>query len=133
MLSLVFLGAGIALLVGAARQVARRREFLAGSAVATGTVVSFAERREALEASHFARVKFQTAAGRPITFESGTGSERRSLKEGEPVRVRYRVDAPNEAELDGFFSLFGLALVLGGLGAICTGVGAGLLLGWIPA
>ena len=50
-LSLVFFGAGIALLVGAARQFARRREFLAGSAVATGTVVNFAEPREGLEAS----------------------------------------------------------------------------------
>ena len=78
-------------------------------------------------------MKFQTAAGCALTFESGAGSERPSLKEGEPVRVRYRVDAPNEAELDDFFSLFGLALALGGLGAICTRVGAGLLLGWIPA
>ncbi len=132
-LSLVFLGTGIALLIAAGRQFARRRESIAGSALASGTVVGFAERRDGLEPSYFARVKFQTAAGHAITFESGAGSERPSLKEGEPVRVRFRADAPNDAEIDEFFSLWGLVLVLGGLGAVCTAVGAGLLLGWIPA
>ena len=129
-LSLLFLGTGIALLSAAGRQFARRREFIAGSALVAGKVVGFAERRDGLEPSYFARVQFQTAAGRAITFESGAGSERPSLAIGDAVRVRYRTDAPNEAEIDAFFSLWGLAL---GLGAVGTAVGAGMLLGWIPA
>ena len=96
-ISLAFLGAGIALLIGAARQFTRQRGFLAGSAIASGKVVGFAEQRDGLDPSYFARVSFRTAAGHAITFESGAGSERPSLGEGESVRVRYRIDAPNEA------------------------------------
>ena len=132
-LSLVFAGAGAGLAWQAARRVVRRREFLAQSLVAEGRVAGFRQQRAggSERDSFFPQIEFHTQAGHPVRFESETGSESPSLCVGDAVRVRYRADAPNEAELDDFFSLWGLPLLLGSLGAVCLAVGVSLLAGWI--
>jgi hypothetical protein len=132
-LALVFLGSGLALLAAAARQLARRRAFVAGSATALGRVVGFEERRDEDLPSSFARVTFRTPVGHEISFVSEVGSERPAERIGDVLRVRYRIDSPNEAEIDAFFALWGLALSFGALGVVFVSVGFGMLTGCIPA
>jgi Protein of unknown function (DUF3592) len=132
-LSLVFAGVGAVLALHAARGLVRRRAFLAQSVLAEGRVVGFRRQREggSERDSFFPQIEFHTQAGHPVRFESETGSESPSLCVGDVVRVRYRADAPNEAELDEIFTLWGLPLLLGALGAIFSAVGVSLLAGWI--
>jgi hypothetical protein len=101
--------------------------------VAAGRVVGFRQQREGGRErdSFFPLIEFHTPAGHPVRFESETGSESPTLGVGDPVRVRYRADAPNEAELDDFFSLWGLPLLLGALGAVFLALGISLLAGWL--
>jgi hypothetical protein len=127
----VFLAAGAGLLVAAVRRSAARRAFLAASAPAEGRVVGFREAREGERPSYFPCVEFRTASGAVARFESELGSEQPTLAVGDAVRVRYRLDAPNEAEIASIWALWGLAALLGTLGAVFALLGAALLLGWI--
>ena len=126
-IALVFTACGVGLLLAALRKLARRREFIAASATVRGEVVGFAEVREGVQPSYFPEIAFRTADGHPIKFQSQLGSERPDLAVGDTVRVRYHTGQPNEAELDSFWSLWGLVALLGGLGAIFTAIGVGLL------
>ena len=130
-LALIFLAVGVGLLISAARRFAARRMFLASSELAEGRVVGFREAREGERTSYFPRVELRTQSGRVARFESEAGSEQPEHAVGDAVRVRYRVDAPNEAEIDSFLALWGLPVSLGTLGAIFASLGAALLLGWI--
>jgi hypothetical protein len=132
-LSLVFVAVGAVLAWMAARRFLRRREFLAQSVRAEGRVVGFREQRESGSErnSFFPQIEFRTSAGHPVRFESETGSESPSHSVGDSVRVRYRTGAPNEAELDDFFSLWDLPLLLGALGLTFLAIGFSLLAGWI--
>lgn len=130
-LALIFLAIGVGLLIAAVRRFAARRRFLASSELAEGRVVGFEEVRDRERPSYFPRVEFRTHSGHLIRFESEAGSEQPEHAVGDAVRVRYRIDAPNEAEIDSFLALWGLPILLGTLGAIFAPLGAALLLGGI--
>jgi hypothetical protein len=125
-LSGIFALVGGFMLVAAARQFARRRVFLRHSAIASGTIVALVENRERDEISYFPKVKFQTPAGREVTFESGMGTTSEAGI-GDIVAVRYRPDQPHVAEIDSFMSLWGLTLLFGVLGAVFLFIGLGVL------
>ena len=131
-LSTLFALVGGAMLLFAGRQFARRRAFVRHSAVASGTIVGLTENREREEISYFPKVRFQTASGREVTFESGMGSSPEAGRIGDTVAVRYRPDQPEAAEIDSFMSLWGVALLSGGLGLVFLFVGLGILAGFLP-
>ena len=130
--SWIFVLVGCAMLVAAGRHFLRRRAFLKQSAIATGTIVGFAENREREEISFFPKVTFQAPSGVEVTFESGMGSSVNPGRVGDTVAVRYRTDQPHVAEIDGFMSLWGVPLLFGGLGAVFLFIGLGILGGLIP-
>ena len=119
-------------LIAAGRQFTRRRAFIRLSASASGTIVGLTENRERDEISYFPKVKFQTASGREITFQSQMGSSSEAGRIGQSVAVRYRTDQPDVAEIDSFMSLWGLALLFGVLGVVFLFVGFGILFGLLP-
>lgn len=80
----------------------------------------------------YARVRFQTASGRDITFESGMARGGAAWRTGEVVSVRYRRDQPEVAELDSFASLWGPTLLFALLAVVFVGVGVGVWFGLIP-
>jgi hypothetical protein len=131
-LSTLFALVGGAMLIVAGRQFARRRAFVRHSAVASGTIVGLTENREREEISYFPTVRFRTASGREVTFESEMGSSSEAGRIGDTVAVRYRPDQPEAAEIDSFMSLWGMALLSGGLGLVFLFLGLGILAGLLP-
>jgi hypothetical protein len=125
---------GIGVSVVAARHFARRLAFIRKSAVADGIVVALREERDGMDNQHasFPRVRFRAASGREVTFEAGMAHGAHGWHVGEVVSVRYRVERPEIAELDGFVALWGPTLVFTLLAVVFVGVGISLWLEFIP-
>jgi hypothetical protein len=131
-LSGLFVGIGTTLLVLAGWMAAKKRAFVRGSVTAPGAVVALVNVWDGTEISHFPKILFRTPEGRDVTFQSEMGSNPPSRRVGEKVRVRYRPDQPQSAEIDTFFSLWGAALLFGLLGGVFALVGIGILSGFLP-
>ncbi|MGD6747419.1 DUF3592 domain-containing protein [Streptomyces sp. BH106] len=82
--------------------------------------------RERDKPSAYPVVEFTTADGTPHTFRSSTGSNPPSYEEGERVEVLYRADDPEDAQINGFLSLWLLPLIFGGIGLIAAAVATGI-------
>lgn len=126
----VVAGAGLSLL--ATRYLVSRRAFLRNSDVTTGVVVALGESRDQDETSYSPTVRFRTAAGREVTFQSGTGSGKASWSIGDSIRVRYRRDQPDSAEVSSFAALWGPSLLFALLAVVFLSIGFGVLAGWLP-
>ena len=126
------IGGGLALL--AWQHVVDRRRFLRGSAVAEGVVVALRENRDGtdVQTSFYPRIRFHTASGREVTFESAMASGGNRWRIGDPVSVRYRVDHPETAECDDRLALWGASMLFALLAGAFLGVGCGLLFGLVP-
>lgn len=72
-------------------------------------------------------VRFKAPAGEIIEFAPSSSSNPPAYKVGETVDVFYDPKNPQEARLDGFFSLWGGAAITGGLGLVFLLVTVGLL------
>ena len=131
-IGVIFVAAGTGLSFQAIRLVIQRRVFLRDSEVATGVIVALVETRDEDEASCFPTVRFRTATGQVVTFQSGAGTGKADWRVGDPVEVRYRRDRPDSAEVSSFAALWGLALVFAVLGIGFLFVGIAVLAGWIP-
>jgi hypothetical protein len=107
--------------------------YLTDAKRARGTVVALEWRDDAISSSRKSRqddrpaaypvVEFTTADGTWRTFRSSTGSNPPSYEEGERVEVLYRADSPEDAQINGFASLWLLPLVFGGIGLLFAGIG----------
>lgn len=107
--------------------------FLADAERAKGTVVALKWRSDSSDTSHKKRgndapaaypvVEFTSADGTPRTFQSSMGSNPPSYDRGERVEVLYRADAPEDARINGFASLWLVPLIFGGVGLVIAGIG----------
>jgi hypothetical protein len=115
----LFAGIGVLLLAVAAVTAFLTFRFVAGSDRADGTVVDLVESYDSEDdtTSYYPVVRFETADGRAVRFESGVST---SDDVGDGVEVLYDPDDPDDAKLAGFFNLWGLSLIFGGLGAVFT-------------
>ncbi|WP_343560151.1 DUF3592 domain-containing protein [Kiloniella sp. b19] len=66
---------------------------------------------------YFPVVRFMTRDGRAINFQAGTGSQSPIHSAGDPVTILYNPEAPEDARLDDFASLWGPALAMAAMGA----------------
>lgn len=132
--SLIFVVIGAGLLLIAVRHGIRRLAFMQTSAAVDGVVVVLREDRDGMDAVRvrFPRVRFRTAAGRDISFEAGMARSGAAWQVGETVRVRYQVDHPETADLEGFVALWGPTVVFALLAVVFLGVGLSAWLGLIP-
>ncbi len=73
-------------------------------------------------------VLFTAANGESYEFTSSASSNPPSYRPGDRVRVFYLEHDPYDAEVDGFFSLWGGVLILGILGTVFSAFGLGFLL-----
>jgi len=73
-------------------------------------------------------VRFKTADGKSIEFQSTTQSNPPAYYAGQNVTVLYDPGKPNSAAISGLFSIWGVSLILGIIGTVFTGVGLALVL-----
>lgn len=122
----VFSVIGIAMLVGASLLYNNTSDFLTRAVVAQGQVVDLVLSRSSDSASYYPVVVFRDASGRQVKFQSNTGSNPPSYARGERVEVLYEPGEPEAARINGFFSLWGAATIVGGLGLVFGLVGFGM-------
>lgn len=102
--------------------------FLTEATRAVGTVVDPARSESSDSTVYKPVVHFIDRTGEEIKFTSSTGSNPPSYSRGDQVEVLYLPSQPQKARINGFFSLWGLPLIFGGLGALFFAIGAGLSL-----
>ncbi|MEV0522294.1 DUF3592 domain-containing protein [Streptomyces sp. NPDC050439] len=107
--------------------------FLKDAERAKGTVVALEWRSDSSGTSRknqgndspaaYPVVEYVSSDGIPRTFQSSMGSNPPSYDRGEQVEVLYRADAPEDARINGFVSLWLLPLIFGGIGLVIAGIG----------
>jgi hypothetical protein len=128
----IFTLAGIGLLIGACFSYNESRKFVEHSVEATGVVkdliASTSSSSSGTSTIYHPLVSFKTAKGEIVEFKNNIGSNPPSYKRGEEVPVRYDPNNPQDASIDSFVSLWFYVMILGGMGAIFSGLGVTFLL-----
>jgi hypothetical protein len=119
---------GIGMLIGAFFFYKNTSSFLQGAAKAEGTVVELVRSRSSDSTTYAPVIQFTDQKGVAFEFTSSTSSNPPGYTEGEKVEVLYLQDRPQEAKINGFFSLWGGAVIVGGLGGVFFLIGATIIL-----
>jgi len=126
---------GLGMLAGGGALYRSNQRFEAIAKRAEGTVVDF-ERYQSTSGSGSSKksktmyktvVRFSTEDGRSIDVVGSTGSSSPGYSRGDKVKVLYEPGTPERAEIDSFMERKFGVLMLTGMGAIFTLVGAGIL------
>lgn len=118
----LLLAVGLGMIGGAGYAASTTRAFLHRAEQVEGTVV------ELVGSDTYApRVEYRLASGEPRTFTSRMSSSPPAYDVGERVIVYYDPARPGDVRLQGTFSLWGLAIILGGLGLVFGVVGGVIL------
>ncbi len=113
----VFIATGIGMLVGAYFLYANTQEFLKSALTADGTVVELVRARANDSVIYRPVVEFRAQDGSVVEFVSSSGSNPPGYSQGEVVGVLYQESSPEQARISGFFSLWGGAVILAGIGS----------------
>jgi hypothetical protein len=106
----------------------KTRGFLARAHQASGTVVELLEVRDNEGSSKWKPVvAFTDDKGHKTRFTDSVSSRPAAYDVGEAVTVLYLPGEPGEAHIKGFSSLWLGTTILGGLGVIFAGIGAGIV------
>lgn len=124
----VFSLIGLGLLIGSFFLYKNTSSFLEEAAKAEGVVVSLIPSRSQNSTTYKPVFRFKDQKGVEIEIVSSTSSNPPSYSEGEKVEVLYLPADPKKAEINDFFSLWGAAVIVGGLGSVFFLIGAGILL-----
>ncbi len=119
---------GAALLVGTFLLYQNTVTFLDEALEVRGTVTDLVYSRSSDSSSYYPVVQFEDASGQLIEFQSSSGSNPASYSVGEEVSVFYTPGEPESARINGFFSLWGLSLILVIIGGAFFLVGALMIL-----
>lgn len=133
-LGLGFLSFGLVFDGGALYAYLDARAFRAAAQHTQGTVVGFVERSGSARnrgATYAPRVRFTPGWGEPIEFTSSSSSSPPEYEVGERVPVLYASNNPQDARLDGTFSMFGVSLIFSLFGVIFTSLGLGFGIYWV--
>ncbi|MDP5240807.1 DUF3592 domain-containing protein [Uliginosibacterium sp. 31-16] len=124
----IFGGIGAVTLIIALILFANTRSFLSEAQRAPGVILELVASESDDSTVYHPVVGYQTPDGENRFFQSSVGSNPPAYEEGEKVEVLYSPSKPDDARINSFFSLWGGALIVGGLGSIFFAVGAGLWL-----
>lgn len=123
----VFSLVGLGMLVAAFFWYSSSATFLEKAITTEGTVIDLVVNRSSDSRTYSPVIEFLDQKGKSIEFESRTGSNPPDYSRGERVEVLYVPAEPRQAKINGFFSLWGGVLIVGGLGTIFFLVGAALV------
>lgn len=123
---------GIALLAGSGYAIWRELEFRRGAIETDGRVVemisSTSRDRDRGTSRTYAPVfTFALPSGKLQRAEGGVFSNPPCCRVGDTVRVRYRPEAPDRAQMTGFMESWFVAAMLGGAGLVMTLVGSAVM------
>jgi hypothetical protein len=120
---------GLLLLVLATWSVWSTKAWIARCVQTEGTVIEIVRHRDSDNTGYvFApRVRFATAEGRTIEFESRLRTYPPAYRPRQTVTVLYERDVPESATIHGFFSLWLMAMILGFIGSIFLLIGAAMI------
>ena len=125
----LFSAVGLAMLAGALFWYQSVKSFVAGASVAQGTVVELLRSQSGSDSPTYRPVvRFNAAGGQAVEFTSRAGSNPPSYRKGEQVEVFYKPADPQNAMINGFFSLWGGPSIVGGLGTVFFLIGGGIWL-----
>ena len=124
----IILLVGSGLLIGAWFLYSNTREFIATAMTVPGVVVDLKVSTSDDSSTYAPVFEFMTLDGESFTVISSAGSNPPAYSRGEAVQVFYQADDPYDAKIDGFFSLWGGAVIVGTLGAIFFCVGVAIVL-----
>lgn len=123
---------GVGLLAGSGYAIWREIEFRRGAIETSGQVVEMLSRssrdRDGRTSRSYTPVfVFSLPDGTKRRVEGGVSSNPPCCTVGETVRVRYRPEAPERAQMTGFMESWFVATLLGGMGAVFTLVGLAVM------
>lgn len=124
----VFTLVGVGMLVGVFLIYKSTSAFLAEAVKAEGTVVELVQSRSSDSTTYKPVVHFINQNGQEIEFMSTAGSNPPSYSKGQKVEVLYLTTEPQNAKINDFFSIWGGAVILGGLGGVFFLIGSGIIL-----
>jgi hypothetical protein len=119
---------GVALLFGALVSYQNTSDFLADALEVPGIVTDLIYDRSGDSSVYYPVVQFEDATGRLVEFRSSAGSNPAPYSRGEAVSVYYTPGKPESARISGFFSLWGVALIIGSMGGVFLIVGMLMIL-----
>ncbi len=104
------------------------QNFLATALTTEGTVVDLVSSYSRDSTTYSPVVEYTTRKGEHISFTATFGSNPPAYTRGERVKIYYQESQPERAEIDGLFSLWGLPMILGSIGATFFLIGAGIFI-----
>jgi len=126
-IKVIFSIIGLGLLVGSFFLYQNTSEFLEKAVKAEGVVIDLVRKRSSDSTTYAPTIRFTTNNGTMIEFTSSTSSNPPSYSRGEQVAVFYLPEQPDEAKINGFFSLWGAAVIVAGIGTVFFLVGFGMI------
>jgi len=115
----IFSGVAFVLLTTAFFLYQSTQSFLESAIVANGEVIELVRRNSTNSSSTYSpRIHFKTQSGETIEFTSSSSSNPASYSKGEKVEILYLPSNPKDARINGFFSLWGLEAIFGGIGLV---------------
>lgn len=120
--------AGLGMLVGGGFMARNTLAFRARAVSAEGVVVDLIQKRDSKGSSTWSpEVEYRTADGETRTYVSSSSSNPPAWDRGEKVTLRYDPDNPERVRLDGFMDNWFGPTILGGMGAVFSLVGFGII------
>jgi hypothetical protein len=123
----LFTAIGLGMLIGSFFLYQNTAGFIENASIAQGIVVNLEPSRSSDSTTYRPVVQFTTQTGEKIEFASAASSNPPAYSKGEHVEVLYLAAKPQEARINGYFSLWGGATIVGALGGIFFLVGAGII------
>ncbi|MDA0148983.1 DUF3592 domain-containing protein [Vibrio sp. LaRot3] len=124
-----FLTIGLTALTVAGFWFKHTADYISQSSLAEGTVVDLTYSGTTSQGNgvYLPVITFETKQGKDIRFVGGYGANPPMHEVGEQITVIYPHASPNQAEIKGFFSLWGGSSILFGIGLVFFSIGAVML------
>ncbi|MCW3058280.1 MAG: hypothetical protein JWQ02_101 [Capsulimonas sp.] len=115
-----FVGLGLLLMIVGGGLALKRQQFLSHAQHTQGTVIAMLGHTSTSSSgrTYAPTYTFHDQTGKQWTETSGSSSSPPSYHVGETVDVYYSPSNPADAEVNGFFSLWGASAIVGGIGLV---------------
>lgn len=125
----VLIPVGLSLLLGAAWSVSSTKAWIAQATEVQGKVIEMVRIRDRDDGGYMYApvVRFETAEGSTVEFQSTLRSNPPGYRTGQTVSVLYDPEDPQSASIHGVLSLWLSSIVLGFIGSMFLAMGTGMI------